>query len=277
MVDSVELYDTPTLYLDSISNTTAKLDISDSMGRAYTVSSTASWIAVDNAGNIVVSDPAQGKVGSTDNYSGTITVSVPKTTVAGKTVAGLSINVYVVVYNKDTTSLKVSEASNQKYLGKTVGGVYGTYNFDDDEVVYLSTKDKPSTDLSFETNAGSQYITGVATDTSGNLSDVVSYSNGKLTALKSGDAIVTVTCRNSASTYGQAVVRFAVRVVTKNANNIISTTADTYSLTKSAPSVNIGAKSTYATTLKYSLVKEKDSTDEIKSADVTVDANGNLT
>ena len=267
---------TPTLYLDSLKNNTAKFDISDSMGRTYTVSSSANWIAVDNAGNVVVSDPAQGKVGGGESNRGYVTVSVPKTTVSNKTVAGLSIRIEVVVYNKDTTSLKVSEASNQKYLGKTVGGVYGTDNFDDDEVVYLSTKDKTSTDLSFETNAGTQYITGVAT-TNGQLSDVVSYSNGKLTALKSGDAIVTITCRNSASTYGQAVVKFAVRVVTKNANNIISTTSDTYSLTKSAPSVNIGAKSTYATTLKYSLVKEKDSTDEIKSADVTVDANGNLT
>ena len=276
IADSVLLSNTPTLYLDSISNTTAKLDISDSMGRTYTVSSSANWIAVDNAGNVVVSDPAQGKVGGGESNWGYVTVSVPKTTVSNKTVAGLSIRIEVVVYNKDTTSLKVTEASNQKYLGKTVGGVYGTDNFDDDEVVYLSTKDKTSTDLSFETNAGTQYITGVAT-TNGQLSDVVSYSNGKLTALKSGDAIVTITCRNSASTYGQAVVKFAVRVVTKNANNIISTTADTYSLTKSAPSVNIGAKSTYATTLKYSLVKEKDSTDEIKSADVTVDANGNLT
>ena len=276
IADSVLLSDTPILYLDSISNTTAKLDISDSMGRTYTVSSSANWIAVDNAGNVVVSNPAQGKVGGGESNKGYVTVSVPKTTVSNKTVAGLSIRIEVVVYNKDTTSLKVSEASNQKYLGKTVGGVYGTDNFDDDEVVYLSTKDKTSTDLSFETNAGTQYITGVAT-TNGQLSDVVSYSNGKLTALKSGDAIVTITCRNSASTYGQAVVKFAVRVVTKNANNIISTTSDTYSLTKSAPSINIGAKSTYATTLKYSLVKEKDSTDEIKSADVTVDANGNLT
>ena len=282
-----ELYRTGSqIYLDTISNKTAKLDINDSYGRQYTISSSVSWIAVDNSGNITVSNPTQsGTFGNNNTYSGYVKVSVAKTTVSSKTLAGLTIYVPVTVYNKDTTTLQVKEKDNQKDLGKTVGGQAGqlkTSEWAKLPRLYLSIKDKKSSTLEFTTNTASddRYITGAAYDAADptKLSDIVTYANGTLTANKAGNAFVQLICRNSADTYGQATVTFAVQVVTKNANNKITTTADTYNLTKDAPKASIGAKATYETKLKYDLVKGIGSNDVISaSSDITLDGNGNLT
>ena len=284
---ATEVYRTGTrLYLDTINNKTAKIAINDSYGRQYTVKSNVGWIAVDNSGNISVSNPTtNGAYGTQSDFVGYITVSVPQTQVASKTLAGLTIYVPVTVYNKDTTTLQVKEKDTQKDLGKTVGGYTGSLSPADWAKLprlYLSTKDKKSSTLEFVTNTASddRFITGAAYDAtaSDKLSDIVTYSNGTLTATKAGRAFVQIICRNSADTYGQATVTFAVEVVTKNANNKITTTADTYNLTKDAPKASIGAKATYETKLKYDLVKGLGSNDVISaSSDITLDGNGNLT
>ncbi len=284
---ATEVYRTGTrLYLDTINNKTAKIAINDSYGRQYTVKSNVGWIAVDNSGNISVSNPTtNGAYGTQSGYEGYITVSVPQTQVASKTLAGLTIYVPVTVYNKDTTTLQVKEKDTQKDLGKTVGGYTGSLSNADWAKLprlYLSTKDKKSSTLEFVTNTASddRFITGAAykADNPAELSDIVTYSNGTLTATKAGRAFVQIICRNSADTYGQATVTFAVEVVTKNANNKITTTADTYNLTKDAPKASIGAKATYETKLKYDLVKGVGSNDVISaSSDITLDGNGNLT
>ena len=284
---ATEVYRTGTrLYLDTINNKSAKIAINDSYGRQYTVKSNVGWIAVDNSGNISVSNPTtNGAYGTQSDFVGYITISVPQTQVASKTLAGLTIYVPVTVYNKDTTTLQVKEKDTQKDLGKTVGGQTGSLSASDWAKLprlYLSTKDKKSSTLEFVTNTASddRFITGAAykATTPTELSDIVTYSNGTLTATKAGRAFVQIICRNSADTYGQATVTFAVEVVTKNANNKITTTADTYNLTKDAPKASIGAKATYETKLKYDLVKGIGSNDVISaSSDITLDGNGNLT
>ena len=278
------------IYFDTVNNKTAHLDISDSFGRAYTVKSNVDWVAVDNAGNITVSNPnnSAAYAGTGATTSAFITVYVAPVEVSGKTLAGLTLTIPVTVNMKDTTYLQVNEknsdGSTGKNLGKTVGGSSNTLAtaWAKLPVIKLSLKDKKSANLVFSTNTGAQYISGAAytdttTATDKKSSDAVSYANGTLTALKAGKAKVELVCRNSADTQGSATVVFAVEVVTKNANNAITTTADTYNLTKQSPSANIGAKATYATRLKYEIVnKAADDASVVSSSDVTVDANGNI-
>ena len=266
------------LYLDTVSNKTAKLNVTDSMGRAYKFRieeggiTGSAMFQVDNTGLLTVTPNADDRYNSDSVY---VVVSVDKTTVDNKTVAGLEVWIPVTVYKRDTVSLEVKEGT--KSLGKTVGGAANSDTaFDALPTVYLSLKDKTTADLDLVTNSGAEFATGVVNDwqDENKASDKVSYSNGKLTALKAGKAVVTVSVRNNNNTYGSASVRFAVVVVTKNAANKITAPAE-ITLTKASNTQTIAATTTYKSTqdtLSFDIVDALNSDKAVTSNDITVDA-----
>lgn len=267
--------DNPYIFLDSKTNPTAKITASDSLGRQITFSSNRSSIVVDNAGNISIDDTALAH----DNTAGAaITISVPQQGKGNDTIAALSVVVPVSVAVKDRVTLAVKNPSSQAVLAKTVGGsnINKNSTIDDLPTVYLSTKDKKTLNLAYESNVGANFIQGaVYNNISGGAednksTDVVSYANGTLTALKAGDAVLKVTARNDGNTYGDAAIYLHVAVVTKNANNVITANPSTINLTAANKTATISAKSTYPTTLKYELVKELGSSDAATSSNVSV-------
>ncbi len=259
------------LYLDTVENKTAKITASDSLGRQVSYNTTSNYFTVDNSGNVTVANQADR---TSDVHDGFITVSVAKSGTGAQTISALTIRIPVTVYNKNTTALTVKD-ENGNLIAKTVGASNTTATTTESDLptLYLSTKDKKTVALNIESASGSAYVSGnVYTALGSNqISDVVSYNNGTLTANKTGHAVVAIKARNNADTYGDATVYFNVEVVSKNANNQI-TVADKISLSKAANTATIDAKTTYATTLKYELVKAVGSDEAATSSDITVDA-----
>ena len=268
----------PTLYLDTVNNKTADIKATDALGRNITFESSWSGITVDNNGHVEILDTALNH----QNIANVgITVSVPYTGSGDKLISGLSIYIPINVANKDTTNLTVKK-DNGETIAKTVGGnnLNGISSTDDliakGAVVYLSLKDKKTATVTSESNAGANYISGAVFDGSDlsctKTSDIVSYSNGTLTALKPGKALVRIQARNSGNTYGDAYIYFVAEVTTKNANNKITVDPSVINLTAGNKTATINAKSTYKTTLKYELVKAIGDKEATTSSDVKVDS-----
>ncbi len=266
----------PTLYLDTVNNKTADIKATDALGRNITFESSWSGITVDNNGHVEILDTALNH----QNIANVgITVSVPYTGSGDKLISGLSIYIPINVANKDTTNLTVKK-DNGETIAKTVGGTNISSDTTADDliakgaVVYLSLKDKKTAVITSESNAGANYISGAVYENIGatKSSDIVSYSNGTLTALKPGKAIVRIQARNSANTYGDAYVYFVAEVTTKNANNKITVDPSVINLTAGNKTATINAKSTYKSTLKYELVKAIGDKETVTSSDVKVDS-----
>jgi hypothetical protein len=266
----------PTLYLDTVNNKTADIKATDALGRNITFESSWSGITVDNNGHVEILDTALNH----QNIANVgITVSVPYTGSGDKLISGLSIYIPINVANKDTTNLTVKK-DNGETIAKTVGGTNISSDTTADDliakgaVVYLSLKDKKTAVITSESNAGANYISGAVYENIGatKSSDIVSYSNGTLTALKPGKAIVRIQARNSANTYGDAYVYFVAEVTTKNANNKITVDPSVINLTAGNKTATINAKSTYKSTLKYELVKAIGDKETVTSSDIKVDS-----
>ena len=269
----------PAIYLDTVTNKTADIKATDALGRNITFTATG-WngITVDNNGHVEILDTALNNQNYADNY---IIVSVPYTGSGKKLISSLTIRIPVIVANKETTTLTVKK-DNGETIAKTVGGdnLNGISSPDDliakGAVVYLSLKDKKTATVTSESNAGANYISGAVFDGS-NLdctksSDIVSYSNGTLTALKPGKALVRIQARNSGSTYGSAYIYFVAEVTTKNANNKVTVDPSVINLTAGNKTATINAKSTYKSTLKYELVKAIGDKETVTSSDIKVDS-----
>ena len=268
----------PEIYLDTTTNKTADIKATDALGRNITFTSSWAGITVDNNGHVEILDTAVSHSNITNAY---ITVSVPYTGSGNKLISGLSIKIPVSVSNKETTSLTVKK-DNGETIAKTVGGdnLNGISSPDDliakGAVVYLSLKDKKTATVTSESNAGANYVSGAVFDGSNlsctKTSDIVSYSNGTLTALKPGKALVRIQARNSGSTYGSAYIYFVAEVTTKNANNKVTVDPSVINLTAGNKTATINAKSTYKSTLKYELVKAIGDKETVTSSDIKVDS-----
>jgi hypothetical protein len=277
-----------TIYLDTVSNKSAKINISDALGRPYHVSSTSPYFDVDNAGNVTISDKTNTSSAAYGAHDGFIVVTVDRLVANTDDVTpALTIYIPVAAQDRNATTLTVKKPNGQ-VIATAVGaenvGTTGK-SFDDYPVVHLSTKDLKSLQVTVESNAGDGFVSGVvnavdSTDTPDftKFSDIVSYDNATktITATAAGKAIVSITSRNSNKTYNNATVRFGVEVVTKNANNQIKAPA-TINLTKSSRTASIGATTTYPTTLSYDIVTGVGSTTKATSSDITVDGSGNIT